>query len=182
MFCGTGKTRILFDYILTENKDRLSVIVFPSLSLIAQFSEDYVNNEKWKHITKNFNFLSVCSKDESNSTEYTTDSKSIKKYIKKHKSCIIAVTYHSFETLLSVVDELHINIKTIIFDEAHHIIGNTIQKIVFSDDFTKNVEKTIFFTATQRPHLIFFEKVYMISSKLIKKHQILNIIQILNLS
>lgn len=43
MFCGTGKSRIITNVII-HKKQNLSVVVFPSLALIRQYSEDYLND------------------------------------------------------------------------------------------------------------------------------------------
>lgn len=53
MFCGTGKSTIITNVLIHEKKE-LSVVVFPSLALISQYSADYLNsNEEEKNITKN---------------------------------------------------------------------------------------------------------------------------------
>ena len=71
MFCGTGKTRIVFCEILARN---FSVVVFPSIALVTQFNTDYIMNKEWVTLLQNKNIMSVCSKDElSNSkVNYTT--------------------------------------------------------------------------------------------------------------
>ena len=43
MFCGTGKSRVIREVVLNQKKD-LSIIVFPSLALIRQFTNDYLQN------------------------------------------------------------------------------------------------------------------------------------------
>ena len=49
MFCGTGKTRLVF-YLMMTQKNNLSIIVFPSISLITQFNIDYLHKEEWMKI------------------------------------------------------------------------------------------------------------------------------------
>ena len=54
MFCGTGKSIIITNVIIHEKKE-LSVVVFPSLVLINQYSSDYLNHEKYKkHFKKSW--------------------------------------------------------------------------------------------------------------------------------
>ena len=43
MFCGTGKSLIMRNCKIIKNK-KLIVFVFPSLSLITQFYEEYLND------------------------------------------------------------------------------------------------------------------------------------------
>src|SRR3989338_9040422 len=63
MFCGTGKTRTMFHFVLeTHNK---IILVFPSLLLIDQFNLDYTLGEDWIDRTKDYGKMNVCSKDES---------------------------------------------------------------------------------------------------------------------
>jgi len=45
MWCGTGKTRV-FTYSILEDGENVNVIVFPTLGLINQFNNDYVNNPR----------------------------------------------------------------------------------------------------------------------------------------
>ena len=43
MFCGTGKSRVIRAILLTQKKP-LSIVVFPSLALISQFTADYLKD------------------------------------------------------------------------------------------------------------------------------------------
>ena len=70
MFCGTGKTRIVF-YLMMNNKSDLNVIVFPSISLITQFNIDYIHNKGWSQLTENYKYLSICSNNELNEKQNT---------------------------------------------------------------------------------------------------------------
>ena len=47
MFCGTGKSRIITNVIIHNKKD-LSVVVFPSLALINQYSANYLEEYQMK--------------------------------------------------------------------------------------------------------------------------------------
>ena len=60
MFCGTGKSRIITNVIIHEKKE-LSVVVFPSLALISQYSADYLNNAEYAHHFKKYQKKNVSS-------------------------------------------------------------------------------------------------------------------------
>jgi predicted helicase len=51
MFCGTGKSLIMRNCKIIENK-KLVVFVFPSLSLITQFYEEYLNDYPIEKVNK----------------------------------------------------------------------------------------------------------------------------------
>ena len=156
MFCGTGKTRIVF-YLMMNNENNLSVIVFPSIALITQFNQDYIFNKEWKDITKSHKYLSICSKNElsisKNKIKYTTDEEDIKKFIKKKDKKVISVTYKSLDKFINALTDTNVKIDLLVYDEAHHIIGNSIQELVFkNDEFNNQTNKTIFLTATPKNH------------------------------
>ena len=135
MFCGTGKSLLMRKCRIIKNK-KLVVYVFPSLSLIDQFNTDYLNDTPVKNILKI-----------SSETESTTDATQIKKFLSKKQNKIICITYQSFKTLLDNLGTIKIDVC--IFDEAHHAVGETYQKLIFEND--SNVcEKQIFFTATPK--------------------------------
>ncbi len=133
MFCGTGKSllmrkcSILLDHLLV-------VYVFPSLSLIDQFYTDYL------HDYHSPNVLKICSELES-----TTNPTHIKEFLAKQTNKIICITYQSFKTLLDNLDNVRINVC--LYDEAHHIVGETYQKLIFENTVC---DKQIFFTATPK--------------------------------
>jgi superfamily II DNA or RNA helicase len=133
MFCGTGKS-LLMRYCKVVKKQKLCVFVFPSLSLIDQFTNDYLNDFPQE------NLLKISSELES-----TTDPKEIIKFLKRKKNKIICITYQSYKTLLDNLGETNINVC--IFDEAHHAVGETYQKLIFENELC---EKQIFFTATPK--------------------------------
>lgn len=152
MFCGTGKTRIVF-HLMVHKKNNLTVIVFPSISLITQFNADYVLNSHWADLTKEFCYMSVCSKNELDHPDihYTTESQQIETFLHQDKHKIVSVTYQSLETFVNVVEKLDIRIDLLVYDEAHHVIGTTIQNLVFkSKSFQEKTVKTIFLTATPK--------------------------------
>jgi superfamily II DNA or RNA helicase len=132
MFCGSGKSRIMHN--LVKHYDlKLSVFVFPSLSLIDQFHIDYLKDTP--HVLK------ISSDKDS-----TTNAEIIIKFIKKKTHKIICITYQSFELLLDNLQDNKIDICC--FDEAHHAVGNTYQKLIFNDD--NLISKQVFFTATPK--------------------------------
>ena len=127
MFCGTGKSLVMITYV-TDRLDQFpySVFVFPSLSLITQFKNDYLKNIP--------NVLSVSSEDES-----TTDKVVIKNFIESHEQKIICVTYQSLHTLMDVSCDPDI----MMFDEGHHAVESYV-----SDVINKIECKKVFMTAT----------------------------------
>jgi len=132
MFCGTGKSLLMRKCKIIDGKN-LVVFVFPTLSLIDQFYNDYFDGDK-------DNILRISSENES-----TTDPLVIKSFLFLDINKIICVTYQSFNTLLVNLGEMKINVC--IFDEAHHAVGETYQKLIFDNDVC---EKQIFFTATPK--------------------------------
>lgn len=154
MFCGTGKSRIIF-YMMMNNNYNLSVVVFPSISLITQFNTDYIQNKEWIGITENHKYLSICSKNElqenTHNINYTTENEDITDFLNKKDNKIICITYQSFETFVNCISDLDIEIDLIAYDEAHHIVGSKIQKLVFNNEiFNDKCIKTVFFTATPK--------------------------------
>ena len=129
---SSGKSRIMHNLVKHYNL-QLSVFVFPSLSLIDQFHIDYL--KETPHVLK------ISSDKES-----TTDTKIIIKFLKKNTHKIICITYQSFELLLDNLQDNKIDICC--FDEAHHAVGNTYQKLIFNDN--NFITKQIFFTATPK--------------------------------
>jgi len=113
---------------------KLCVYVFPSLVLIDQFHTTYLCDLPEKNVLK------ISSEQES-----TTDAKIIKSFLKKKRNKIICVTYQSYGTLLDNLGETKINIC--IYDEAHHAVGETYQKLIFENEVC---EKQVFFTATPK--------------------------------
>ena len=133
MFCGTGKSLIMRKCKSVENK-KLVVYVFPSLCLIDQFYSDYL------HDFPTDNILKISSECES-----TTEPIRIRQFLSLLSDKIICITYQSFKTLLDNLGETKINVC--VFDEAHHAVGETYQKLIFENDLC---EKQIFFTATPK--------------------------------
>jgi superfamily II DNA or RNA helicase len=133
MFCGTGKSRLMRHCRVAQNK-KLVVFVVPSLSLLEQFYTDYLQDIPSKNI------LRISSEEGS-----TTEGKDIEKFLKKKRNKIICITYQSFQTLITALNDNKINVC--IFDEAHHVVGKTYQPLIFDSNVC---EKQIFFTATPK--------------------------------
>jgi superfamily II DNA or RNA helicase len=133
MFCGTGKSLLMRNCRIVENKS-LVVYVFPSLGLIDQFYAGSLFDFPQDNILK------ISSEKES-----TTEPVEIRTFLSKSSNKIICITYQSFKTLLDCLDGIHIDVC--IYDEAHHSVGETYQKLIFENDAS---EKQIFFTATPK--------------------------------
>jgi superfamily II DNA or RNA helicase len=135
MFCGTGKSLLMRNCKILQNNPFI-VYVFPSLNLINQFYNDYLLD---------INTVLRVSSDEGS----TTNGLEITNYL-NNKSIpikIICVTYQSFQLLLDNLNGLTINVC--LFDEAHHVVGEVYQTLIFNNN--NNVcEKQIFFTATPK--------------------------------
>jgi ribosomal RNA-processing protein 8 len=133
MFCGTGKSLLMRKCSIIDAA-KLVVYVFPSLSLIDQFYADYLSDFPIDDILKI-----------SSELEATTDPAKIAQFLSKQTNKIVCVTYHSYGTLLDNLRDVKINVC--MFDEAHHAVGQTYQKLIFENDLC---EKQIFFTATPK--------------------------------
>lgn len=108
MFCGTGKSHVIKRLVI-EQKKSLSVIVFPSLALIRQFTKEYLGDID----TKVYGLLNVSS-EELTDIQSTTDPAQILHFIanpktKKQKK-IICVTYQSLAVLLDSLGDTKIGI------------------------------------------------------------------------
>ena len=143
MFCGTGKSRIITNVIIHEKKE-LSVVVFPSLALINQYSADYLNNAEYNKHFKKHKTINISS-EILPTIESTTDPKQIRKFLKSKGSKIILVTYQSYKVLLDCLDGTKIGV--VCYDEAHHVVSPECQTLVFG---TTHFEKEVFFTATPK--------------------------------
>ena len=156
MWCGTGKTRTFTIGMFNDNQN-INVIVFPSLGLINQYCNDYILNVEEPFVSEfnKYKCLAFCSDDESklkiktDKIKYTTNEKTLNTFLKQKTDKIILVTYQSFEKFINQIIERSITINNLIFDEAHHIVGDKIQNIVFNNEsLDECVEKTRFYTAT----------------------------------
>jgi superfamily II DNA or RNA helicase len=144
MFCGSGKSRIMVETVISQNED-LSVLVFPNLALIYQFYNDYLStkvcpNELLKHI-----MLNVSSEIIPN-IETTTEPTKILQFINSPDQKIICVTYQSLDTLLDNMGDTKIDIC--IFDEAHRTTSSEYKKLIYDEPYKSKYQKQVFFTAT----------------------------------
>ena len=153
MFCGTGKTTTMTNVIIHEKK-QLSVIVEPSLALIRQYEDDYLNDadKPYKILFSKHKIINISSEKLSN-IDSTTDPNKIKKFLKLKSNIIVLVTYQSLFVLFDCLKELkekgELKEKAglICYDEAHHVVSLECQKLVFETDY---FEKEVFFTATPK--------------------------------
>jgi superfamily II DNA or RNA helicase len=150
MFCGTGKSLLMRKCKIVKNQ-KLVVYVFPSLSLIDQFCNDYfvkvglpspfkISSDKDMKESEDANGKKTTKKTS------TTNPEDIINFIKEGQNKIICVTYQSYDTLLKNLSSNKIDVC--IYDEAHHAVGETYQKLIFEQE--KSVVKQIFFTATPK--------------------------------
>ena len=140
MFCGTGKTHIFSQWLLSLCN--IQIIVFPSLLLIEQYVRDYLVTNDSDH----YEFFAFCSdiKTTSKNVIYTTDVHLLKN--NTHKS--ILVTYDSFPVLFDYFKSESIQIDKLVFDEAHHINSGSILEIIHCPEFNSLVNQCLCFTAT----------------------------------
>lgn len=147
--CGTGKTRISLRIVeeLTETNS-LSVVLCPSIALVAQIRREYL-----QFATKKIDALAVCSdqtagitqKDEgvlpendpTRDTSFvsanevkgrvTTDSSEIAQWMQSTKDTDrIKVLFGTYQSARTVADALHLsgsNVDVLIADEAHRTAG-----------------------------------------------------------
>ena len=155
MWCGTGKTRT-FTIDLFLKCEKMNVIVFPSLGLINQYCNDYALScvEPFKTEFEKYKCLAFCSDDDGKlkskgAITFTTNEKNLHKFLKTKDNKIILVTYQSFEKFIDICIDLKIHLNNLIYDEAHHIVGDKIQNIVFNNDELDDIVDNIrFYSAT----------------------------------
>lgn len=138
MFCGTGKSLLMLNaYSICKPANKLIVYVFPTLSLIQQFYNDYLI-QKYDD-----NALFKISSDSGS----TTDDDKIQEFLKTDiQQKFICVTYASYFRVLNNLNENKIDIC--VYDEAHHAISAGNQQNIFTK--SKKINKQIFFTATPK--------------------------------
>ena len=152
MWCGTGKTRTFTMSLFMDNRD-VNVIVFPSLGLIHQYVNDYILNQEkiFREHFAHFICMAFCSDNETklkiktNSVKYTTKSSTLNTFLKNSCKQLFLVTYQSFNKFIDVMIQNKITIGRLIYDEAHHIVGDQIQDVVFNnpilDDIVEKIEE-----------------------------------------
>ena len=75
----------------------------------------------------------------------TVEPTQIHKFLKQKGNKFVCVTYQSYQTFIDCLGTIKIDVC--LFDEAHHAVGETYQKLIFENDVC---EKQIFFTATPK--------------------------------
>ena len=109
--------------------------------MITQFNKDYLHNELFKEhnaktFKKQYQTLSICSKNEfKNDLNFTTSSEKILEFIRNDGIKIILITYQSLFLLVDIIIENDIEIDLICFDEAHHILGDGVKKMLFEENY-----------------------------------------------
>ena len=148
MFCGTGKSRIISNITIHEKKN-LNIIVFPSLSLINQFTNDYIFGKEYKKHFTNYKTLNISTEQLCN-IKSTTDETDIKEFLKNKESKIVLITYQSYHVLIKCLDDIK-NIKNglVCYDEAHHVVSPEYKKLIFEKKI-EYFEKEVYFTATPK--------------------------------
>ena len=137
MACGSGKSFIM--YTLLQDMS-LAVVVFPSLALIAQFTETYL--AETPHLVV--------------SSEASTDPARIRAYFATSFPHLICVTYNSLELLIGVLDGRQID--RAFFDEAHHVGSPKYSKLIVGR--TDVYAQQVHLTATPRDNTDYGERVF----------------------
>ncbi len=183
MFCGTGKSIVMIEYILLKNFNRV-VVLMPSLQLIGQF---YNNLKKY---CKN-NVLCICSsfdkssltgdevgdkegdnlleeylKLESKNITYTTKPNIIAQELKKN-NLIVLCTYQSSQLLKDFRFDLGL------FDEAHRTVNSDSFGFTLTDK-NCHINERVFFTATPKYYKGNNEKCVSMDNKLIYGEEVFN--------
>ena len=152
-FCGIGKSRAMYKTIF-DTHYQIYAFVFPSLGLVEQFVNDYINDTKYGFGIMNevdYDVSVICStkeiKKKKLDIECTTVKPDISNLLDSDNKKIICVTYQSLHTLNSVLEEKNMKIDLAIFDEAHNSIGDKIHKYIYNDP---QYICGVFFTATPK--------------------------------
>lgn len=154
MACGSGKT-ITSYWIDKEMKNKLTVVLVPSLYLLSQFFTVWINQSTAENI--NIKYLLIGSDADVNikNNLLTTESPKILDFIlsNKQEKIVIISTYQSSDKLITAIDKQY-HIDFCIFDEAHKTIGSNDHK--FSQMILDNeikINKRLFMTATPKIYI-----------------------------
>jgi superfamily II DNA or RNA helicase len=143
MCTGSGKTRVILKIPHEMDWERV-VYIFPTLSLVEQFKNDYIIKY---NIT---NVKLICSLKESKSEievdthEYITDDKELYNKLKDNTYTLIT-TYASLEKVLKSIKKNKQDCN-LIFDEAHHETAKNCQEIL--ETYSEHIENQVLATAT----------------------------------
>jgi superfamily II DNA or RNA helicase len=157
MFCGTGKTRVILNYLLDYN---IVAIIVPTINLVTQLNRDYLLETNFKKLLKDREIINICSKDEltikHNNITFSTNLDEIQLILqKKSKMKLFVCTYKSLSTLKKAFGDKLLDL--IIYDESHHISSSCARQIILGKKRGSNkvnlklklrATKTVFFTAT----------------------------------
>lgn len=112
MFCGSGKTRIIYE-IIKSNQDKKIYLVVPTIDLLYQIYHKYLK----AYITTNQLDAFICcsSAEKTRKITISTSQKELDKFIKNKTKFLIISTYASREMLKPDIDSI------VIYDEAHHL-------------------------------------------------------------
>ena len=169
IFCGGGKTIISYWATrlirpLVKNKMNLSIVVVPSLYLIKQTLDEYIQQQNVRR--EDFNYLCVCSdKKIAGNTEAdlsvrdipfaTTDEKLIRQFATKEYNNkglrVIFTTYQSGKNLAKALKGITVDFA--IYDEAHKAVGDsdkTFAHLVLDKNFKSQYKW--FITATPKEY------------------------------
>lgn len=161
MFPGTGKTWTVIHEILFAF-ERLNVIVVPWIALIIQFVEDYFltkyqderdeafrkSKEALRKLFRRFSLFVFCSGQETDDillrigpmdeVKFSSREDELRDFVRtsneSQRKALILVTYASLARFQRVIIKEKANIGRLFYDEAHHILSEKKQKMVFEND------------------------------------------------
>ena len=135
IFCGLGKSRIMFELLQGRYRKGLKFAVMSNLNLMRQFCADYLHGR--------LPYMPFCTlQDTEGVSEATTDAAMARDFMEQHEDGIIAVTYHSLELLTN--EALGEFKPTVFFDESHNLQQETRKWAVTEPRFSQR----LFFSAT----------------------------------
>lgn len=159
LFCGTGKTIIFTKYIMESEHNKI-ILVMPTIALITQYNQDYIEKYNIKNIRKCIN---ICSKNEiKNDTFFTTEKDEYIDFLLTDEKCLIVCTYASYADFINNINMFNeeneyveqIDIDCFIYDEAHHTMADRNRELIYKfnehEDEITFESKSLFFTATPR--------------------------------
>ena len=111
IFCGLGKSRIMFELLDGRYRKGLKFVVMSNLNLMRQFCADYLHGR--------LPYMPFCTLDDTEGVyEATTDAATARDFMTQHEDGIIAVTYHSLKVLTDALGDFK---PTVFFDESHNL-------------------------------------------------------------
>lgn len=154
IYLPTGAGKTIYEYLVSSiylELGKIQIFVLPLISLLHQtrvklnkyFIQDF------EHLNLPTKQLSIVS-EEDNKNDSTTSKEEIRKFlqsINRDNSAWIFVTYASLSMLNEIIEKENKNIDFIIFDEAHHTVGNIECKKVMEN---KLIDKFLYLTATPK--------------------------------